>query len=81
MIAPSRRGRGAASDALRALLGFAWTLPGIDRVELFIEPWNAASIRVAEKCGFSSDGLLPEHGDIGGERKDMLRYRRRPANE
>ena len=40
-----------------------------------IEPWNAASIRVAEKCGFSPDGLLPEHGDISGERtKDVLRY-------
>jgi RimJ/RimL family protein N-acetyltransferase len=75
VIAPSRRGRGAASDALRALLGFAWTLPGIDRVELFIEPWNAGSIRVAEKCGFSFLELVPQHSEIGGELKDMLRYR------
>jgi RimJ/RimL family protein N-acetyltransferase len=74
VIAPSRRGRGAASDALRALLGFAWTLPGIDRVELFIEPWNAASIRVAERCGFNCEGSMPGDGVVGGERKDMLRY-------
>lgn len=75
VIAPSRRGRGAASDALRALLGFAWTLPGIGRVELFIEPWNVASIRVAEKCGFSRDGSVPQQRDVGGESRDMLRYR------
>ncbi len=75
VIAPSRRGRGAAAEALRALLGFAWTLPGIVRVELFIEPWNAGSIRVAEKCGFHYLGLMPGHSDVGGEPKDMLRYR------
>jgi RimJ/RimL family protein N-acetyltransferase len=74
VIAPSRRGRGAASDALRALLGFAWTLPGIEQVELFIEPWNVGSIRVAEKYGFSPAGLVSEHSAVGGELKDMLRY-------
>ena len=40
-----------------------------------MEPSHAASIRVAEKCGFSSDGLLPEHAGVSGERtKDMLGY-------
>jgi len=74
VIAPSRRGRGAASDALRALLGFAWTLPGIERVELLIEPWNVGSIRVAEKCGFSPGGHVSADSAVGGELKDMLRY-------
>jgi hypothetical protein len=28
---------------------------------------------VAEKCGYSSDGMLPEHTDVGSERtEDML---------
>jgi len=26
--------------------------------ELLMQPWNAASIRVAEECGFSPDGLV-----------------------
>ena len=39
-----------------------------------MEPSNAASIRVAEKCGFSSDGLLTEHAGVGRRTKDMLGY-------
>jgi hypothetical protein len=28
-----------------------------------------------QKCGFSSDGLLPEHAGVSGERtEDMLGY-------
>ena len=37
-IAPRVRGRGYATAALSALTAFAWTRPGIDRVELYISP-------------------------------------------
>lgn len=36
-IAPRYRGRGLAGQALRALTTFAWTLPEVQRVELYIE--------------------------------------------
>jgi ribosomal-protein-alanine N-acetyltransferase len=73
-IAPSARGRGLASAALQALTGFAESLAEVDRVELLIEPWNAGSIRVAERCGYRLEGLVPEHLEIGGVRRDMLLY-------
>lgn len=41
-IAPSFRGRHLASDALRAVTSFAWTIPELHRLELYIEPWNTA---------------------------------------
>jgi RimJ/RimL family protein N-acetyltransferase len=53
-VAPSARGRGFAAAALTALTGFAWTMPGLHRIELHIEPWNTASTRTAERlsrCG------------------------------
>lgn len=79
-IAPSWRGRGLASDALGALTTFAWTVPGLERIALFIEPWNYASIRTAERAGYVYQDLLPEHQKIGGERRDVLLYlARRPA--
>lgn len=46
----------------------AWALKdlGIARVELFIEPDNAASIRTAERAGFVREGLLRRWQMIGG---------------
>jgi ribosomal-protein-alanine N-acetyltransferase len=73
-IVPSRRGQGLASAALTALTGFAWSIPALARVELQIEPWNVASIRVAERAGFDRVEVLRGHREIGGRRRDVLRY-------
>lgn len=73
-ISPAHRGRGFASDALQALTTFAWTIPTLHRVELYIEPWNHGSIRVAEACGYHEEGLLRSHQQIGDSRRDMLLY-------
>ncbi len=73
-VAPSARGRGAAAQALVALTAFAWTLPAVHRIELYIEPWNLASLRTAETAGFSREGLLRSHQEIAGRRVDMLLY-------
>jgi ribosomal-protein-alanine N-acetyltransferase len=74
VVAPSARGRGVATAALNALTAFGWTHEDVDRIELFVEPWNAASITVAERCGYALDGLFREHTLIGGQLRDMLRY-------
>jgi RimJ/RimL family protein N-acetyltransferase len=73
-VSPQHRGRSVASSALKALTGFAWTISALYRVELYIEPWNTGSIRVAEVSGYQSEGLLRSHQEIGGTRRDMLLY-------
>ena len=73
-IAPSARGRGLATAALVAVTRFGWTIPQLHRVELHIEPWNAASVRTAERAGYLREGLLRRHTEIAGERRDMLLY-------
>ncbi|MCA0436972.1 MAG: GNAT family N-acetyltransferase [Austwickia sp.] len=73
-VAPGARGRGVASDAVAALLGFAWTIPGLHRVEAYVEPWNAGSWRACERGGMTREGLLRSHQEIGGARRDMLLY-------
>lgn len=73
-VAPSARRRGVATAALTALTTFAWTLPRLSRLELYIEPVNTGSIRTAERCGYELEVLLPAHTEIGGEYRDMLRY-------
>ncbi|MEV4333122.1 GNAT family N-acetyltransferase [Streptomyces sp. NPDC049597] len=57
-IVPSRRGRGYASEATRALAEFALTAPGVHTVHARVELSNPASVRVLEKAGlrrWSSD--------------------------
>jgi RimJ/RimL family protein N-acetyltransferase len=73
-LVPSARGRGLATDAVRAVTKFGWSLPQVHRIELYIEPWNAGSIGVAERVGYHREGLLLSHQEIGGVRRDMLLY-------
>ncbi|TWP34551.1 GNAT family N-acetyltransferase [Leekyejoonella antrihumi] len=73
-IAPRHRGRGLAGEALRALTTFAWTLPEVQRIELYIEPWNTASERTAQTADYQCEGLLRSHQVIDGNRVDMLLY-------
>lgn len=42
--------------------------------ELFIEPWNSASIRTAERAGYAPSGTRPDYPLAGGERRDMRVY-------
>ncbi|GAA4954830.1 RimJ/RimL family protein N-acetyltransferase [Nonomuraea thailandensis] len=58
-IVASRRGRGYAPEATRALAAFALTAPGVHAVRAHVELSNPPSLRVLEKAGFhqvSSDG-------------------------
>ena len=73
-VIPSARGRGVASAALTALTSFAWTIPELHRIELYIEPWNTGSVKTAERAGFKREGLLRSHQEIGGQRRNMLLY-------
>jgi RimJ/RimL family protein N-acetyltransferase len=53
VLDPAFYGRGYATEALRAALAWAdANIPAI-RTACFIAPDNAASIRVAEKCGYT----------------------------
>jgi len=73
-VLPIARRRGLAAAALTALTSFAWTIPQLHRIELYIEPWNVGSVRTAERAGFEREGLLRSHQEIGGRRRDMLLY-------
>ena len=51
-------GQGYATEAVGAIAAAEMTWMGHDRLDLFIEPDNVASHRVAEKLGFAREGLL-----------------------
>jgi RimJ/RimL family protein N-acetyltransferase len=52
-LVASRRGRGYATEAVRALTAFAVGRPDVTEVVATVDPGNLASIRVLEKVGFT----------------------------
>jgi RimJ/RimL family protein N-acetyltransferase len=80
LIGPWARGRGIAARSLRLLCRFAFDDLRLERVEVTIEPENAASRATAESVGFVQEGLLRSYMTIAGARRDMLMYSLLPAD-
>ncbi|GAB2716564.1 GNAT family N-acetyltransferase [Streptomyces bullii] len=55
-VVASRRGRGYATEAARAVVAFALTAPGVHTVRAEVELSNPASVRVLEKTGLRRRG-------------------------
>jgi len=75
----SARGRGAMTMALLAASEWSLETLRIARLELYVEEWNVASWRTAEKAGFIREGLLRNWELIGGEWKDLYVYSKIPV--
>lgn len=73
-VASEFRRRGYVAAALQALTSWALSLDGVERVQLYVEPWNEGSWRAAERCAYQREGLLRSWQEVGGERKDMYMY-------
>lgn len=58
IVAPSARGRGVATTALRLLTEWAFAELGALRLELLVGVENHASKRVAERNGYRLEGVL-----------------------
>lgn len=79
-VSPSARHRGVAQHALQMVSEWGLTLPGLHRLELYVEPWNEGSWRAAERAGYTREGLLRSWEQIGDERRDMYMYSRLPTD-
>jgi RimJ/RimL family protein N-acetyltransferase len=66
------RGRGIASRAVRLMARWAFDELGIARLEMTCAPDNPASQRVAERCGFTREGVMRSHMPFKGGRRDTV---------
>lgn len=73
-LAPQARGHGIATHAVRLLARHAFEKLEIARLELTCAPDNLASQRVAERCGFTREGVLRSHIPYKGGRRDTVIY-------
>jgi ribosomal-protein-alanine N-acetyltransferase len=67
-------GRGLMSDAVNALLPFAFDVLRLHRVEAAVLPHNLASIKVLERAGFEFEGLARRFLKINGVWEDHKTY-------
>ena len=74
-LTPSARGRGIATAALLAVCRWSLThCPDLVRLELWVQPGNDASERVALRGGFQREGILRSRLQFGGELRDVVSY-------
>lgn len=67
-------GRGYVTEACRLLTDYLFNVSQYHRLELLTAPENTASVRVAEKCGFTAEGTLRQCFFINGAYRDVTVY-------
>lgn len=65
-LAPAHQGRGFATEAVDALVGYAFDTLGLERIQATADERNAPSIRVVERLGF--EAVARVHTTFKGER-------------
>jgi len=56
-----RRGKGLGSSAIRQILAYAFEHLNLRRIHFSVLEDNTAARKVYEKCGFTTEGVLPQH--------------------
>lgn len=72
--APATRRRGYLGEAVRAITDWVLTEQGFERVELLAATGNLASQRVAERAGFTREGVMRNAGYTHDGRVDLVLY-------
>lgn len=78
--APWARGNGYITEAVAALAHWVFDDQGFARLELKAAPGNRASQHVAERVGFTREGILRSAGIIKSGRVDLVLYGLIPAD-
>ncbi len=79
-VAPHARRRGGAARAARCISQWSFDVLNLARVELTVDPENVASQGVAERAGFTREGVLRSYQRFKGGRMDAVMYSRLPSD-
>jgi ribosomal-protein-alanine N-acetyltransferase len=71
---PDHWGKGYATEATRAMIGFGFRGWRLHRVHACCDPENLGSARVLEKCGMRLEGHFRKLVCVKGEWRDRLMY-------
>jgi [ribosomal protein S5]-alanine N-acetyltransferase len=74
IVNPAHCRQGVATEAVSTMVEFCFRELGLHRLQAFIHPDNAASLKLIERLGFRREGLLRENLRVGDEWRDDLLY-------
>lgn len=74
VLNPDYQGKGYATEATRALLGFGFSTLAVHRIYATCRPENKASEKVMQQIGMQREGLMREHWYYKGEFHDSYLY-------
>jgi ribosomal-protein-alanine N-acetyltransferase len=75
-LAAHARGRGLVTRAVRLISAWGLHEVGFHRIELMASTENGASLRVAERVGFTREGVLRGYALASGVRRDIVMFSR-----
>lgn len=70
-LAPTARGQGVMSEALRSVLDWGFAHMHLHRVDAWVHPQNTASHALLQRLGFKIEGTLREAAFWSGQRHDL----------
>jgi RimJ/RimL family protein N-acetyltransferase len=73
-VAPEARNRGVGTRAVRLLSRWAIEELALERIELFANPENEASLRLALSAGYTREGTLRLYRKRRGVREDLVMH-------
>lgn len=65
-------GNGFALDAVRTVVGFAFSQLNLNRIWLEVFSWNLAAINVYIRCGFRQEGIKRQAVLVDGKFQDVI---------
>lgn len=63
---------GIMTEAMKAVLSYGFGPMKLHRVEAMIATYNVPSLKLAEKFGFTQEGILREHYSVNGKMEDSV---------
>ena len=74
VLSPYYRKRGFMTEAVEAVLSLTFETLGFDRAKLRIMDGNADSCRLAERCGFTLESVIPDELVVKGVPRTLRHY-------
>ena len=68
------QGKGYATEAVKEVIRFAFTILQLHRIESYVMPRNGKSLRVMEKLGFMPEGVSRRCLEVNGVWEDHIRF-------
>lgn len=68
------QGQGFATEAVKEVINFAFTVLELHRIESYVMPKNEKSIRIMEKTGFMPEGISKRCLEVNGTWEDHIRF-------